>query len=71
MSAFKQRKRKNSLYDETYGEGKRPRKPVSVSGPYIVYMLKEDEINEDLIYMSSFSRPHKAYHRRSYHNYGY
>lgn len=66
------RKHSLSLYEEVYGvEGaKRLRKPVTVSGPYIVYMLKEEEILEDLNYISTFVRPNKPYHHRSYlHNY--
>ena len=42
QTAIKSRKRKADLMDPD-----RRKKPVTVTGPYIVYMLHEDEIVED------------------------
>ena len=59
--SFTKRVRKQSgSYDEF---SEKRRKPVTVNGPYIIYMLKEEEIMEDLNYISCLNS-------RSYKNYG-
>lgn len=67
----------SSLYgDEAYGGSesgtgnKRPKKPVTVTGPYIIYRLTDEEILKDLNYMSTcVSRPNKPYHHRHHRGY--
>ena len=53
-SQFKKKRRYTNSFAETGPLGRdqlnlpdRRRKPVSVSGPYVVYMLKEQDIMED------------------------
>lgn len=59
-SSFSKRSRKYSgTYQDEFSEKRR--KPVTVSGPYIVYMLKDEEIIEDLKYINCFSRPLRSY----------
>lgn len=53
-SLSKKKKRYTNMINYEMGQGRdqlnlpdRRRKPVTVSGPYIVYMLRENEIMED------------------------
>ncbi|KAI2805865.1 hypothetical protein RDWZM_009455 [Blomia tropicalis] len=58
------RKYSTSISDE-FGEKKRP-KPVQVNGPHIVFMIKDEEIMEDLNYVRCYSRPYKSSYNIAY-----